>query len=125
MATHRRRRWADTIAVILESRDEQTKLLRAPVANSNRRGNGGKPHGQGQATYCDFLAMHPTTFAEAAEHLEADSWLQTIEPKFGLLRCMENQKMLFTAQQLLGAARVWWVNYTATHPVDKVHWTEF
>jgi hypothetical protein len=41
-----------------------------------------------------------------------------IESKFGLLRCTEVQKTLFTAQQLRGDASTWWTNYTATRPVD-------
>jgi hypothetical protein len=49
-------------------------------------------------------------FAEFTDPLEADSWLCTIEAKFGLLHCSEMSKMLLAAQQL-GA---WWVTFTAT-----------
>jgi hypothetical protein len=49
-----------------------------------------------------------------------------IESKFGVLRYTEVQNTLFTAQQQRGDASAWWVNYTATHPVDyQVSWTEF
>jgi hypothetical protein len=49
-----------------------------------------------------------------------------MESKFGLLRCTEVQKTLFTAQQLRGDASAWWANYTATHPSDyQVSWAEF
>jgi hypothetical protein len=41
-----------------------------------------------------------------------------VESKFGLLRCTEVQKTLFTAQQLWGDASAWWANYTATHRAD-------
>jgi hypothetical protein len=46
----------------------------------------------------EFLAIQPPTFAEASEPLEANHWLRTIESKFELLNCMENQKTLFAAQ---------------------------
>jgi hypothetical protein len=49
-----------------------------------------------------------------------------MESKFGLLRCTEVQKTLFTAQQLWGDASACWANYTATHPTDyRVPWAEF
>jgi hypothetical protein len=49
-----------------------------------------------------------------------------MESKFGLLRCTEVQKTLFTVQQLCGDASAWWAKYTATHPTDyQVQWAEF
>jgi hypothetical protein len=49
-----------------------------------------------------------------------------MESKFGLLRCTEVQKTLFTTRQLRGEASAWWANYTATHPVDyHVSWAKF
>jgi hypothetical protein len=46
------------------------------------------------SSYTDFLAMHPPTFIEAADPLEADNWLRIIDSKFGLLHCTEFQKTL-------------------------------
>jgi hypothetical protein len=70
--------------------------------------------------------MHLPLFTEAGEPLEADHWLRGMKFKFGLLRCTEVLKTLFTAQQLRGDASAWWTNYTATRPVDyQVSWTEF
>jgi hypothetical protein len=49
-----------------------------------------------------------------------------MESKFGLLRCTEVQKTLFTTQQLRGDASVLWANYTTTRPADyHVPWAEF
>jgi hypothetical protein len=48
--------------------------------------------------------MHPPLFTEAGEPLEADHWLRVMESQFGLLRCTEVQKTLFTTQQLLLSA---------------------
>jgi hypothetical protein len=96
------------------------------VTNSARGGhNARNARGQAQSTYAEFLATHPPTFAEAGELLEADNWLHTIESKFGILRYTENQKTLFAAQQLLGAAGAWWANFTATCPADQVQWAKF
>jgi hypothetical protein len=68
----------------------------------------------------EFLATQPLTFVEAGDPLEADHWRRTIESKFELLNCIENQKTLFAAQQLLGDARAWWAIFNTTHPANQV-----
>jgi hypothetical protein len=99
---------AQAITSILESRDEQTELLRQLIANSTRGGNGARnAPAPAPTTYSDFTATHPPLFTEAGEPLEADHWLQVMESKFGLLRCTEVQKTLFAAQQLRGDASMW------------------
>jgi hypothetical protein len=99
---------AQAIASILESRDEQTELLRQLIDDSTRGGNGARnAPTPGPTTYSDFAATHPPLFTEAGEPLEADDWFQVMESKFGLLRCTEVQKTLFTAQQLRGDASAW------------------
>jgi hypothetical protein len=75
---------------ILESRDEQTELLRQLVANSTRGGNGARnAPASAPTTYSDFTATHPPLFTEAGEPLEANHWLRVMESKFGLLCCTE------------------------------------
>jgi hypothetical protein len=116
---------AQAIASILESRDEQTELLRQLIANSTRGGNGARS-APAPTTYSDFSVAHPPLFTDAGELLEADHGLQMMESKFGLLRCTEMQKTLFTVQQLRGDASTWWANYTTTRPADyQISWAEF
>jgi hypothetical protein len=92
-----------TITSILESRDEQTELLRQLVANSARGFNGGRnAPAPATITYGDFAATHTLLFIKAGESLETDHWLWVMEAKFGLLRCTEVQKTLFATQQLRG-----------------------
>jgi hypothetical protein len=81
---------AQAIASILESHDEQTKLLRQLMASSTRGGNGARnAPAPAPTTYNDFATTHPPLFTEAGEPLEADHWLRVMESKFGLLRCTE------------------------------------
>jgi hypothetical protein len=116
---------AQAIASILVSRDEQTELLHQLMANSARGGNGARI-APALSTYGDIAATLPPLFTEAGEPLEVDHWPQVMESKFGLLRCTEVQKTLFTTQQLHGDVCAWWANYTTTGPVDyRVSWTEF
>jgi hypothetical protein len=117
---------AQVIASNRKSRDEQTELLRLLVTNSNREGTAfGNAQEQTRSSYVEFLTIQPPTFTEASELVEADHWLHIIEFKFELLNCTKNQKTLFVAQQLLGDARAWWANFTATHPANQVQWAEF
>jgi hypothetical protein len=101
-------------------------LLRLLVTKSNRDGTVvGNARDQVRNSYVEFLATHPPTFTEASEPLEADHCLHTVESKFDLLNCTENQKTLFVAQKLLGDARAWWASFTATRPANQVQWAEF
>jgi hypothetical protein len=64
---------AQAITAILESRDEQTELLRQLVANSTRGGHGARNAPALALTiYGDFAATHPPLFTEIGEPLEAD-----------------------------------------------------
>jgi hypothetical protein len=117
---------AQVIASIRESRDEQTGLLHLLVTNSNHDSiMVGNAQDQARSSYVEFLTTQPPTFTEASKPLEADHWLYTIESKFNLLNCTENQKTLFVAQQLLGDARAWWASFTANRPANQVQWAEF
>jgi hypothetical protein len=89
---------AQVIASIHESREEQTELLRLLMTNSICVGIVvGNARDQARSFYVEFLATHPPNFTEASEPLEADHWLHTVESKFDLLNCTENQKTLFAA----------------------------
>jgi hypothetical protein len=60
--------------------------------------------------------------------LDADAWFRTIESKFALLMipCADSNKAHFAAQQLRGAARIWWDNFCAMQTDGHViSWEEF
>jgi hypothetical protein len=106
----------------------QNDLMRRLVENDERHGAEHQQprHQERDSSYLDFLATHPSVFADATDPLEADSWLRTTESKFGLLHCTDYQKTLYAAQQLRGAAGAWWASYIATLPEDHhVPWGEF
>jgi hypothetical protein len=89
---------AQAIASILESRDEQTELLRQLVANSTHYKNGARnAPTPSPTTYGEFAVTHPPIFTEARDPLEADHWLQTMESMFELLHCTDLQKTLHHA----------------------------
>jgi hypothetical protein len=80
------------------------------------------------ASYQDFLSTQSPFFSKAEEPLDANAWLHTIESKFALLTipCADLSKAHFFAQQLHGAARIWWDNHCAKQPDGHViSWEEF
>jgi hypothetical protein len=108
----------------------QTELLNLLVqAQQNRQCQQSRDRDEPQvATYQDFLSTQPPLFSKAEEPLDADAWLRTIESKFTLLTipCADSNKAHFAAQQLCGAARIWWDNYCAMQADEHViSWEEF
>jgi hypothetical protein len=98
----------------------QNDLMRRIVENDEHCGTEHQQprHQEMDSSYLDFLATHPPVFVGVTNPLEADSWLHTIEFKFGLLHCTEYQKTLYVMQQLRGSARAWWASYITTLPAD-------
>jgi hypothetical protein len=102
--------------------------MRRLVENDERRGAERQQprHQERDSLKSYFLTTHPLVFADSTDPLEANSWLCTMESKFGLLYYTEYQKTLYVVQQLRGAAGAWWASYIATLPDDHhVPWGEF
>jgi hypothetical protein len=105
----------------------QNDPMRRLVENDERRGAERQQpgHQERDSSYLNFLATHPAVFADATDLLEVDSWLRTMESKFGL-HYTEYQKILYAVQQLRCLAGDWWATYTAALPADHhIPWGEF
>jgi hypothetical protein len=106
----------------------QNDLMRRLVENGECHGAERQQpqHQERDSSYSDFLATHLLIFVDATDPLEADSWLRTMESKFGLLHYIEYQKTLYAMQQLRGSAGAWWASYITALPMDHhVPWGEF
>jgi hypothetical protein len=110
---------AEAIAALVNATADNTHFLRE-MAGQQFQQQGGRGYQQGprETSYLDFSETHPPLFVKAKDPLEADEWIQVIEQKFGLLRCLETQKPLFAAQQLRGPASTWWGNFVAVVGVE-------
>jgi hypothetical protein len=84
----------------------QNDLMRRLVENDERQeAECQQPrHQERDSSYSDFLVTHSLIFPNATNPLEADSWLRTMQSKFGLLHYTEYQKTLYATQQLRGSA---------------------
>jgi hypothetical protein len=71
------------------------------IANNTRHGlhQGGNEANQ-YNTFKDFIDTKPPIFKEAAEPLEANEWINTMEQKFHLLRLTVTLKTEYASHQL-------------------------
>jgi hypothetical protein len=116
------------LAEVMARQTELLNLLVQAQQNQQRQqSRGGRDEPQ-VANYQDFLSTQPPLFSKVEEPLDADAWLRTIESKFALLTipCADSSKAHFAAQQLRGAAGIWWDNYCAMQADGHViSWKEF
>ena len=71
-----------------ESRQMQNQIMQAIVQHLGGQGHGGQRHG-----HSAFMATNPPIFRGSKEPLDADFWLRTIEEKFGLIQCNDQEKV--------------------------------
>jgi hypothetical protein len=95
----------------------QNDLMRRLVENDEHRGAERQQprHQERDSSYSDFLATHLPVFAYTTDPLEADSWLRTMESKFGLLHYIEYQKTVRSIVTLrLSCSLVGFLHYCPT-----------
>jgi hypothetical protein len=71
------------------------------IADNTRHGQPQGVHGVNQyIRFKDFMDTRQPIFKEAAEPLEVDEWINTMEQKFSLVRLTEDLKTEYAAHQL-------------------------
>jgi hypothetical protein len=71
------------------------------------------PPPQPRDRHADFLRGHPPTFSHAADPLQADDWLRSMERQLDVAQCDDRERVIFAAWQLRGSALDWWESYPA------------
>ena len=61
----------------------------------------------------DLILLKPPLSWCSSEALEADDWLRSIERKLDTAHVAPNDRVIFAAYFLEGAALQWWENYVA------------
>ncbi|XP_057971400.1 uncharacterized protein LOC131160089 [Malania oleifera] len=96
----------------MESRDNTTN-----VGGSSSEGAG---HKAGSDTMVDrptaelggsidqFTTLKPPTFVGSTNLIRAENWIQEIEKILVVLRCIDEQKVLYATFKLTGEAERWW-----------------
>ena len=68
-------------------------------------------------TIHDFLKMKPDAFhgEDQGDVVDkAEAWVAAMESLFEMLRCIEEDKVIFAAYQLKESAKLWWDNLSAS-----------
>ena len=97
------------------------------IADNTRHGGNQGGHEVNQySSFKDFMDTKPPVIKEATEPLEADEWINTMEPKFCLLRLTKELKVEYAAHQLEGPARIWWFHHRTIYPEGiQITWNRF
>src|ERR1041385_2439657 len=98
---------------------DQTRLLELIEQNTARQRNV-------VVSIQYFILLKPPIFRCSFEPLEADDWLRSIEHKLDTAHAALNDRVIFAAYFMEGAAAEWWENYVAMQPDGHlVTWQEF
>jgi hypothetical protein len=58
--------------------------------------------------------------------MDTDDWLKTIEKKLQVVQCINQERVLLAAHQMVGPAADWWDAYVEAHEEPKtINWKEF
>lgn len=122
---------AEVLMAVERNREAQNAVLQpiaasaaATAAHIAQAAGGGGPQAAGRLA--EFQRTQPPVFTRSDDPLDADEWLHTIQRKLTLIRCPDAEKTNLAAEQLQGAAGVWWDNFLAMQPVGRaVTWTQF
>jgi hypothetical protein len=82
------------------------------------------PPQQSRDRRADFLRGHPPTFSHAADPLQADDWLRSVERQLDFAQCDDRERVLYAAGQLRGSALDLWESYPARDR-DALTWVQF
>ena len=79
-----------TLAEIVAQQAQLINLLAQGQLN-NQQGHGPRVPNC-ESSYADFESTRPPIFTTAADPLEADNWIRTMESKFSVIHCSNQQK---------------------------------
>src|SRR6266542_820280 len=112
-----------TLAEIVAQQAQLINLLAQGQLNNQQ---GHVPRAQNrESSYAEFESTRPPIFTTAANPLEADNWIRTMESKFSLIRCLDQQKANYAAQMLQGPVGAWYASFMAMQPEGhQITWPE-
>src|SRR3954469_13474500 len=91
------------------NRRDQTRLLELIEQNTAH-------HHNVMVSIQDFILLKSPVFRCSSEPLEADDWLHSIERKLVTSHVAPDDRVIFAAYFLEGAAVEWWENSVAMQP---------
>jgi hypothetical protein len=72
-----------------------------------------------------FMSHCPPVFSHAADPLEVEDWLKTVEKMLTTTSCADREKVMYASGRHQGIASTWWDSYVAAHATpDAITWKE-
>jgi hypothetical protein len=89
----------------MENMQHNMKVALRSIMDNTRHGVNPSGHEVNQySSFKDYMDTRPPIFKEAAEPLDAEEWINTMEDKFRVLRMTKVLKTEYTTHQLQGPA---------------------
>ena len=105
----------------------QAQLMQTMMQHIQNQPVGGPLPVQVRDKRGEFMKGRPPIFTRAANPLEADDWIRTVEKQLNMEQCNDLEKVLYASGQLQGTAQDWWESYLYGRPTHAlvVTWQEF
>jgi hypothetical protein len=109
----------------MENMQQNMEAALRNIADNTHRGLNQGGHEVNQySSFKYFMDTRPLIFKEAAEPLDAEEWINTMEDKFRVLRMTKVLKTEYAAHQLQGPTGMWWKHHRTTFPPQCPHHLE-
>jgi hypothetical protein len=111
----------------MENMEQNMEVVLRNIEDNTRWGfNQGGHEANQYSSFKDFMDTRPPIFKKAAEPLDVEDWINTMENKFRVLRMTEVLKTEYAAHQLQGPAGMWSKHHHTTFPPNAhITWREF
>src|SRR5919108_6106559 len=115
-----------TMQAFLEAQTQLLQTMNNNMANMQAQLNQNPNQPQPQSKHREFMSHHPPVFSHAADPLDAEDWLKTVQKMLVTSQCSDREKVLYTVGRLQGSASAWWDAYVAAHATpETITWQEF
>jgi hypothetical protein len=95
---------------------QMLQTMQQAMANMQQaQGQQPAPQPQQRDKLREFQWTKPPTFSHSVEPMDTNDWLKTIEKKLQVVQCINRERVLFIAHQLVGPAAEWWDAYVEAH----------
>ncbi|CAN6234525.1 unnamed protein product [Urochloa humidicola] len=105
----------------------QMAVLQTLTASvNNMQANQGANNQPPRSKHKEFMSHRPPTFSHAADPLQAEDWLKTMNKMLDIAQCNDREKVLYASGRLEGTASNWWDAYVAAHQdAQTITWQKF
>ncbi|CAN6204207.1 unnamed protein product [Urochloa humidicola] len=117
---------AGNMKQFLQAQMTLLQTLTASVNNMQANQGANNQNQLPRSKHQEFISNRPPTFSHAADPLQAEDWLKTVNKMLDIAQCNDREKVMYSSRRLEGTASDWWDAYVATHQdAQIITWQEF